>query len=123
MRLVVEVRGHAGAPYGWVASPSGERLAFSGWLEFLAAVETHLTATPGADEKRADRPAATEPPPSVAQPDQLPENATRSVAGLLETGTCPDSSGQVHLALRRPAARQPTRTFPDRNEGSRLATH
>ncbi len=60
----------------------------------------------------AQRP-VTEPPPSVAQPAQPPEDATRSVAGLVETGTCPDSSGQVHLALGTPLARQPTRTFPD----------
>lgn len=113
MRLVVEVRGHAGAPHGWVASPSGERLAFSGWLELVAAVETHLMATPAGDEERADPPAATEPPSSVAQPDQLPEVATRSEAGLLGTGTCPDSSGHVHLALGTPEARQPTRTFPN----------
>jgi hypothetical protein len=41
---VFEAQGPASAPSGWVEeSISGQRVAYSGWLEFLAAVEAHLT--------------------------------------------------------------------------------
>ncbi len=47
MRLVVEAHGDAGAPRGWIEEgASRRRVAFSGWLEFLAAVEAHLAANP-----------------------------------------------------------------------------
>ncbi len=52
MRLVIEAHGPPGAPIGWVEDgASGQRLAFSGWLEFLAAVEAYLAPTTAVDEE------------------------------------------------------------------------
>ncbi len=44
MRFVFEAEGDVSAPSGWIEETSSHRrLAYSGWLEFLAAVEAHLT--------------------------------------------------------------------------------